>query len=387
MPASFPLLPGATIGIVGGGQLGRMTAVEARRMGYRTIVIDPMDDSPGAQVADRRVAAPLDDMDAIRDLARHADVVTLEWENADVQALRQLEGVVPLFPGTHVLEVAQHRLREKETARRLGVPTAEFRAVTTLAELETAVAELGVPAVLKTVRGGYDGKGQAVIRSAAECGEAFEAVGGGAGTELILEAWVDFELEASVICARSTTGEIASFPAGENVHRNGILDTTLAPARIPEGIAREAAQIAECMAEGLDVVGLLAIELFLGRDGTLRLNEIAPRPHNSGHHTLEACVVSQFEQHVRAVCGLPLGSPALLRPAVMINLLGEHLPPQGAAGNWLAAFDEPDVHLHLYGKHEAHPGRKMGHLTVLADTQEEALARAHHVRSRLASPR
>jgi 5-(carboxyamino)imidazole ribonucleotide synthase len=380
----LPLLPGATIGIVGGGQLGRMTAVEARRMGFRTVVLDASARSPAAQVADACIAAELSDAEAVRELARRADVVTIEWENASVEALRAIEDRVPLRPGTHVLRVAQHRVLEKETARSLGLRTAEFRAVGTADELHAAIEEIGVPAVLKTARGGYDGKGQAVLRSAAGAGAAFAAVGGGPGVELILEAWVDFSMEVSVVCARGPSGEMASFPVAENAHRGGILDSTVVPARLTPALADEARRVAERMTAGLDVVGLLAVELFVGTDGALRVNEIAPRPHNSGHHTWEACGVSQFEQHVRAICGLPLGDTGLRSAAAMINLLGEHLPAPGHAGRWRAAFEEPGTHLHLYGKGTPRPGRKMGHLTVLADTPEEALERARQVRSRLA---
>jgi 5-(carboxyamino)imidazole ribonucleotide synthase len=377
-----PVLPGAVIGIVGGGQLGRMLALEARRMGYRTLVLDPGEDGPAAQVCDGHLRAPLDDPDAIRELARRSDVVTLEWENADVDALRALPDDVRLHPGPHVLETAQHRVREKDAARRLGLPTAEYRAVDTLEGLRAALAEIGAPAVLKTARWGYDGKGQAVIRAPDEAEAAFTAVGG-PGPELILEAFVPFRMEVSVVVARTEAGETASFPVGENAHEGGILDTTVVPARIPEGVAREARRIAEAMAEGLGVVGVLGVEMFLEEDGTLRVNEVAPRPHNSGHYTWEACTVSQFEQQLRAVCGLPLGATDLLRPAAMANLLGDHVGDGVGRPETAEMLRDPAVALHLYGKAEGRPGRKMGHLTVLADTPEEALERAVLARRRL----
>lgn len=376
------LLPGARIGILGGGQLGRMLALAARRLGYRTLVLDPDPGGPAAQVADGCLAAALDDADAVRELARACDVLTLEWENADAAALREVEATAPVRPGPHVLEVAQHRLREKDAARRLGLPTAEYRPVRNRAELDAALAALGCPAVLKTCQGGYDGRGQVVIQHPAGAGAALAALGG-EGADLILEAWVRFRLEASVVVARSVSGEIACFPVGENTHRGGILESTQVPARLPAPVAREAQRIGEALAEGLQVVGLLAVELFVEEDGGLRVNEIAPRPHNSGHYTWEACVVSQFEQHLRAVCGLPLGSPELLRPAAMVNLLGEHLGAGGAAPCWAGAFADPTVALHLYGKREARVGRKMGHLTALADSAEQALARALDARRRL----
>ena len=376
-----PVLPGATIGIVGGGQLGRMLGLEARRMGYRTLVLDPAQDAPAAQVCDAHLRAPLDDPAAILELARRSDVVTLEWENADVDALRSLPAGVRLHPGPHVLEAAQHRVREKDAARRLGLPTADYRAVGTVEELRAALAEIGAPAVLKTARGGYDGKGQAVIRAAGEADAAFAALGG-PGTLLILEAFVPFRMELSVVCARTEAGETVSFPVGENVHVGGILDTTVVPARIPEEVAREARRIAEAMAAGLDVVGVLGVEMFLEEDGTLRINEVAPRPHNSGHYTWEACSVSQFEQQLRAVCGLPLGAADLLRPAAMVNLLGEHVGNGLGRPETAELLRDPAVALHLYGKAEGRPGRKMGHLTVLADTPEEALERALAARRR-----
>jgi 5-(carboxyamino)imidazole ribonucleotide synthase len=378
-----PVLPGGTVGVVGGGQLGRMLALEARRMGYRVVVLDPEADSPGAQVADGQVRAPLDDPEAIAELARRSDVVTLEWENADVETLRALPEEVRLHPGPWVLEVAQHRVREKDVARRLGLPTAEYRAVETLDDLRRALGEIGTPAVLKTSRMGYDGKGQVVIRDAAEAEAAHAALASRAsGVELILEAFVPFRLEVSVVCARSEGGEIATFPVAENRHTRGILDTTIVPAGVPEAVAREARRIGEALTEELRVVGLLAVEMFVEEDGTVRVNEIAPRPHNSGHYTWEACAVSQFEQHLRAVCGLPLGSTELIRPAAMVNLLGEDLGV-GPSPRLLEALGEPGVALHLYGKRESRPGRKMGHLTALADTPEEALRRARDARERL----
>ena len=373
--SAAPILPGATVGIVGGGQLGRMFALEARRMGYRVVVWDPAADAPAAQVADETITAPFDDLAAARELARRSDVVTLEWENADVATLRALEAHAPVRPAPAVLEVAQHRLGEKEAARRLGVPTAEYRAVRSLADLHAALAAIGTPAVLKTSRGGYDGKGQAVIRDAGEAEAAFRSVAP-EGTELILEAFVHFRMEISVVVARSAGGEVACFPVGENEHRGGILHSTVVPARISPALADEARRIARALAEGLDVVGLLAVEMFVGVDDVVRMNEIAPRPHNSGHYTWEACPVSQFEQQLRAVCGLPLGSVELVRPAAMVNLMGDDAGTGLGRAGTAEALSIPTVALHLYGKAEARPGRKMGHLTALGASAEEALERA-----------
>ncbi len=382
------ILPGATLGIVGGGQLGRMFALEARRMGYRVLVLDPGADAPAAQVADEHIQAPFSDPAAMRALAERSDVVTLEWENADVATLREIERIVPVRPGPGVLEVAQHRVREKDAARSLGVLTAGYRAVATRQELRDALAEIGTPAVLKTARFGYDGKGQAVIRDASTSAieSAFAAVTGDLQDglkELILEEWVRFTMEVSVVCARTARGEMACFPVAENVHRNAILDVSIVPARVDDEVARQAREVAERMAEGLGVVGLLAVEMFVGEDGRVRMNEVAPRPHNSGHYTLEACPVSQFEQQLRAVCGLPLGSTDLLRPAAMANLMGDDAGTALGRPGAAEALAVPETALHLYGKREARPGRKMGHLTSLGSTPDEALERVGRARSRL----
>lgn len=372
---SGPVLPGATVGIVGGGQLGRMFALEARRMGYRVLVLDPGENTPAGQVADEHIRAPFEDLDACMELARRSDVVTLEWENADVETLRAMAAIVPVHPSPEVLEVAQHRVREKDAARRLGLGTAEYRPVRTRAELEDALAEVGAPAILKTARMGYDGKGQAAISDAASAGRAWDEVAH-MGDDFILEARVDFRLEVSVLCARTADGRTATFPVAENEHRGGILHRSIVPARIPPAVAAEAVRTAEALAEGLDVVGVLAVELFVTGDGRVLVNEIAPRPHNSGHYTWEACGVSQFEQQLRAVCGLPLGDASLLRPAAMVNLMGEDAGTGLSRSAIARALAVPGSALHLYGKHEARPGRKMGHLTVLAASADEAAARA-----------
>lgn len=378
-----PILPGATIGMVGGGQLGRMFALEARRMGYRLVVLDPGDATPAAQFCDQHIRAPFEDVDACLELARVSDVVTLEWENVDVATLRAMAAHVRIHPSPDVMEVAQHRVREKDAARRLGVLTAEYRAVRTREELDQALREIGAPAILKTARMGYDGKGQAVIRDAADAGRAWDALSR-QGDDFILEAKVPFRMEVSVICARSAPGETACFPVAENEHRRGILHLTVAPARVPDEVAEEARRVAAVLAEGLGVVGLLAVEMFVDGDGRILMNEIAPRPHNSGHHTWEACAVSQFEQQLRAVCGLPLGDPALLRPAAMVNLMGEDAGTGLRRPGVAQALAVPGTALHLYGKKEARPGRKMGHLTVLAETADEAARRALEAWERIA---
>ena len=372
------LAVGATIGIIGGGQLGRMLAVEARRLGYRTLVCDPDPHGPAAQVADAHLQADLSDPAAMRELASRADVVTYEFENVDADAVEAAEAVGRVYPGSAVLRVAQHRVREKEAVARLGFGVPRFRPVRTEADLKG----FGLPLVLKTATAGYDGKGQAVARTAAEAGEAVARLRAGCDL-LIAEELVDFSCEISVICARAVGGRTVCFDPGENRHRGGILDLTLAPARVPAPIAAEARRVAAGIADGLGVVGLLAVEMFVTRDGRVLVNELAPRPHNSGHHTLEACATSQFEQLVRAICDLPLGAPSLHAPAAMANLLGDLWPVDGPPP-FQRALEIPGVKLHLYGKTQARPGRKMGHLTVLAETADRAAELALTARDRLA---
>jgi 5-(carboxyamino)imidazole ribonucleotide synthase len=377
-----PILPGSTIGILGGGQLGRMLVLEARRMGYRSLVLDPSPDAPACQVADEFIAAPLGEVSATRELASRSDVVTIEWENAEVDAMRELEGLAPLRPAPAVLEVAQHRLREKDAARRAGLGTTAYHAVGTVEELHSALEEIGGPAILKTCRGGYDGLGQVALADREAADEAFRTLGGGS-TELILEARVPFRLELSVICARRADGESICYPVSENTHVNGILESTVVPARIPDRVAIEAQHMAERFAESLGVIGLLAVELFLTNDDTLLVNEIAPRPHNSGHYSWEATTVSQFEQHIRSICDLPLGSTDLLRPAAMVNLLGHEIGTGLGLAATPDALRHPATALHIYGKAEARAGRKMGHLTVLGHNAEEALLAARRAKAAL----
>jgi 5-(carboxyamino)imidazole ribonucleotide synthase len=368
------VLPGATIGVLGGGQLGRMLALAGIPMGYKFIALEPVGDSPMAQAAGRQITAAYDDLAAARKLAGIADVITYEFENVDagVAALLAEEAYVP--QGHELLFTTQHRLREKRAIEAAGVPVAPYAAVQSAAQLAEAVARIGVPSVLKTVTGGYDGKGQVVIRAAEEAEAAYAALGAGL-VPLVLERFIRFTHELSVIAARSVSGEARAFPAAENIHVDNILHVSIAPARLPAPICARAEELALLLAEALGVVGLLAVELFLTEDGELYVNELAPRPHNSGHYTIEACHTSQFEQHLRAICDLPLGSPELHTPAVMVNLLGQHVEPALA---WLAAqeAEEPGltVKLHLYGKKEAKPNRKMGHMTLLGADTDRLLA-------------
>jgi 5-(carboxyamino)imidazole ribonucleotide synthase len=362
-----PILPGATVGVLGSGQLGRMFAIAARRMGYRVHTFSPDDDTPTGQVADREVQGAYDDLDAVRGFARAVDVVTFEFENVSAAAAQAAAELAPVRPAGTVLHTTQNRLREKGFLRGAGIPVAPFAAVRSAGELERAVAEIGTPAVLKTAGWGYDGKGQAKILTPGEAAAAWSAL---ATEEAILEAFVDFEREVSVVAARGLDGSFAHFGVLANDHRNHILDVTVAPAPVPPEVEREAVAIARGILEGLEVVGVLCVEMFLTRDGRLLVNELAPRPHNSGHLTFDACVTSQFEQQLRAICGLPLGSTEMLRPAAMANLLGDLW--EGGDPDWAAACRFPEVKVHLYGKAAARPGRKMGHLTALAGSPEEA---------------
>jgi len=359
--------PGATVGVLGSGQLGRMFAIAARRMGYRVHTLSPDDDTPTGQVADREIKAAYDDLDAVRAFARGVSVVTFEFENVSAAAAEAAAEHAPVRPAGAVLHTTQNRLREKGFLRRAGFPVAPFAAVRSGEELARAVAEIGTPAVLKTAGWGYDGKGQAKIATPGEASAAWASLG---TDEAILEAFVDFAREVSVVGARGLDGSFAHFGVIANDHRNHILDVSVAPAPVPAAVHRDAVEIARGILEALEVVGVLCVEMFLTRDGRLLVNELAPRPHNSGHLTFDACVTSQFEQQLRTICGLPLGSTALLCPAAMANLLGDLW--QDGEPDWAAACGFPEVKLHLYGKATARPGRKMGHLTALAADPEEA---------------
>ena len=370
--------PGATLGVLGGGQLGRMFAIAARRLGYRIHVFCPEGDTPAAPVADRTFHAPYEDLDAVRDFAKTVAVVTFEFENVPSATSDACSEWVPVRPDGQVLHITQHRLREKGFLKDQGFPVTPFRAIGSLADLEAATRDLGLPGVLKTASFGYDGKGQRTLRNASEIPAAFAGLG---GIEGIYEAFVDFALEVSVVGARTLDGTFDAFPVFENAHANHILDVTVSPARIAPELESAARELSRGILEALGVVGLLTVELFVTRDGRLVVNELAPRTHNSGHLTLDACMSCQFEQQVRAICGLPLGSTALRRPAAMANLLGDVW--MRGTPRWEQALSDPDVKLHLYGKASARPGRKMGHLTATARTAEEAIAAVQGARSRL----
>ena len=367
-----PILPGATIGCLGGGQLGRMFALSARKMGYRVHTVDPTPDSPTGQISDREYNSAFDDIPTLLAFAAGVDVVTYEFENIPVTALDALASKVPLRPGRDVLYITQNRQREKEFLSRNGFPVAPFRMIHNEAELRAAVTEVGFPCVLKTADFGYDGKGQQKITSESDLSRVWENHGVPVG---VLEAWINFAAELSVVVGRGSTGEagehqVQAFPPTLNEHKNHILSTSVAPAPLADSILARAQSLAGEIATRLDVIGLLAVEFFLTRTGDLLVNELAPRPHNSGHYSFDACVTSQFEQQLRAVCGLPLGQTRLLTPVVMRNLLGDVWA--NGTPDWSRLLALPGLRLHLYGKSAPRTGRKMGHYCILSPTVEQA---------------
>lgn len=362
------IIPNSTIGVFGSGQLGRMFAIEARKMGYRVHTFSPESDTPTGQVADLEIAASYDDLDAVRKFAQGVDVVTFEFENVPSKTIEAAAEFVGVHPKGEILHITQNRLREKTWLSSNGIPVTPFRHIVTAEDLEKAVEELGFPCILKTAGFGYDGKGQVKIRTAEEAGEAFASL---ANRESVLEAFVEFEKEVSVVCARGQDGDFAHYGVIENSHANHILDISFAPALVSEKVYKEAVEIARSIAEALGYVGTLCVEFFLTKDEKLMVNELAPRPHNSGHLTIDACVTNQFEQQLRAVCGLPLGSTEFFRPAAMANLLGDVW--SNGEPDWAEAVRIPGVKLHLYGKAEARAGRKMGHINATAATALQAI--------------
>jgi 5-(carboxyamino)imidazole ribonucleotide synthase len=378
MPSHRIYLPGSTIGVMGGGQLGRMFAIAARRMGYRVHTFSPDEDTPTGQLADREVAASYHDAEAVRDFARGIDVLTFEFENVPTQTVEWAAEFCEVRPSANVLHICQHRLREKQFLAGAGLPLPRFMPVNSAGELADAIKHLGSPAVLKIAAFGYDGKGQRKIEPREDPAKVWESLG---GSPAVLEQFVEFEKEVSVIVARGMDGQMAAYPVCENMHRNHILDVTVVPAAISAEVDVQARVLAGEVAEKLGLVGILAVEMFLLKDGSLLINELAPRPHNSGHFSFDASTTSQFEQQLRAVCGLPLGSTESLRPAAMVNLLGD-LWAKGEP-NWVAAAAMPQVKIHLYGKAEPRPGRKMGHLVAFGNSAEEAMHQALEARAAL----
>jgi len=370
------------IGVIGGGQLGRMFALDAKRMGYDVITLDPQERSPCGQIADEQIVASYEDLSAIEELGRRSDVITYEFENIAIGSVRHLESLgYRVMPSSSVLEVTQNRLLEKEFARTAGVPTTEFARVSSGEDLALAAERIGFPAFLKTVRGGYDGKGQWYAESLDRAHDALHAAN---GAELIFERAVSLACELSVIATRNSRDELVAYPVAENTHDCGILAMTVAPARVDSAVAEKAREMAAIVGRGLGIVGTYCVEFFLSTKGELLLNEVAPRPHNSGHYTIDVTPCSQYEQHVRAICELPLSPPRLLANAIMMNILG------AGTGDHLAGVGEllsdPSIVLHVYGKHHAVARRKMGHFTMLVDgpVDEAAVARAKAAHAKLA---
>lgn len=359
------ILPGQTIGIIGGGQLGRMMALAAKEAGFKIAVLDPGMDSPTGQVADIQIVAPFNDSEALEELAEVSDVITYEFENIDVEGLRHLAEIAYVPQGAELIGVTQNRIFEKQAIRKAGVPVADYIEASTFAELNERIDVLNYPFVVKTARGGYDGKGQQIVENADQLTEAEALFQNG---DCVAEAFVDFTMEISVVIQRNTLGETAILPIGENVHKNHILHQTIVPARVSEETLTKAKQAAEAIAEHLQMIGTLAVEMFVLPDGEILVNELAPRPHNSGHYSIEATNISQFHQHIRAICGWPLRQPKLWNPAVMINVLGEHVAPLTTK---IAHY--PDWSIHLYGKDEAKHKRKMGHVTILTEDLNQTL--------------
>ena len=370
------ILPGATLGVLGGGQLGRMFCVAARTMGYRVAVLDPDPVCGAGLIADVHIQAAYDDEKALDEMAQLCDVITLEFENIPSQSVRAIAGKTTVYPVAESLEIAQNRDIEKQFALQAGLRPVPYQAIGAAADLKTAAETVGFPAILKTSTLGYDGKGQFVVANEGELADAFARAG---QVACVLEKQIDIDCEVSAIVARNAGGEMASFPVAENQHRNGILHMSIVPARVSDDIRQQAVDYAALLADAMNYVGILAVEFFLSKDGVLYFNEMAPRPHNSGHYTKDACVTSQFEQQVRMMCGLTPGDTRLLSPVVMVNMLGELWTP-----DWSAIFARNNIKLHLYGKTEARPGRKMGHFNVLAEEVGEAISVADAVFERLA---
>jgi len=373
--SSAPLLPGATLGVLGGGQLGRMFCMAARNMGYRTVVLDPDGNSPAAEVADHHLQAGYTDADALSNMASMCDVITTEFENVPAESLKFLSTHKPVHPSAEAVAIVRHRIQEKDYARSSGLNPAPYALINAADDFDAAIAVTGLPGILKTTTLGYDGKGQQVINDKAQLDSAFSELG---RVECVLEKKMNLAMEISVLLARNVEGKVACYPPAENEHVNGILHKSIVPARVDDALAEKARQQAIGLANKINYVGVLAVEFFITTDNQLVFNEMAPRPHNSGHYTMDASVVSQFEQQVRVICGLIPGDARLTSPVVMINLLGDLWPV-----NWEDCLIDPALKLHLYGKHEARPGRKMGHFNLLSADINQAIQAADKVFNKL----
>ena len=372
------ILPGSTLGMLGGGQLGRMFTIAARTMGYEVVVLDPDKESPAGKLANTHICADYADQSALEQIAESCDAITTEFENVPASTLEALAKTKPVRPGAKAISIAQDRIQEKNFLKDNGFYTAPFAVINSLEDLKKSINEIGTPAILKVSRFGYDGKGQFGINSESDIEKAWQTLKGEA---CVLEQRMPLDIEVSVVLARGIEGEVLSYPVSENIHEGGILDVSVVPARIDKDLETKVINMAKDIATALDYVGIMAVEFFIS-NGKILVNEIAPRPHNSGHFTLDACMTDQFEQQVRAVCGLPLGETTLLSPVVMINMLGD-IWHNGKAPKWQKLLDHPNVKLHLYGKREARPGRKMGHFNVLSENIDDALKLAEDLKQQL----
>ena len=372
------ILPCSTLGMLGGGQLGRMFTIAARTMGYDVVVLDPDKESPAGKLATTHICANYADTTALDKMAKSCDAITTEFENVPASILEALEKSKPVRPGAKAISIAQDRIQEKSFLKSNGFYTAPFAVINSLEDLKKSISEIGTPAILKVSRFGYDGKGQFSINTESDIDKAWQTLEREA---CVLEQRMPLDIEVSVVLARSTGGEILTYPVAENIHEGGILDETIVPARINSELEVKVITMAKDIAEALDYVGVMAVEFFIS-NGELLVNEIAPRPHNSGHYTLDACMTNQFEQQVRAICGLPLGETTLLSPVVMVNMLG-NIWHDGKAPKWQKLLDHPNVKLHLYGKREARPGRKMGHFNVLSANIDDAITLAKDLKQQL----
>ena len=365
------ILPGATIGVLGGGQLGRMFVSAARTMGYKTVVLDPDKNSPAGLIADQHICAGYEDAVGLQQMAGLCAAVTTEFENVPAASLRKLAESCVVAPSAEAVEIAQNRGREKNYALDAGLKTTPFKTILSVDDISSAAEITGFPSILKLSCLGYDGKGQVIVNSVEEVQTKFKEFG---SLECVLEKMLDLKQEVSVILGRNSDGDVSVFPVSENVHVNGILHTSTVPATISNEITERAQTLAKALADSMQYVGILAVEFFITADDSLIFNEMAPRPHNSGHYTVDATITSQYEQQVRSLCGLPVGDASLISPVVMVNLLGDLWPV-----DWAMLFAEKNLKLHLYGKEEARAGRKMGHYNVLAETTESAKKTAEKV--------
>ena len=370
------ILPGATIGMLGGGQLGRMFTTAARILGYQVIILEPDPNSPAAHFADEHIEAQYNDADALKTLGKKCDVITTEFENIPAQTLELLSQYCPVHPNAEAVEKAQDRIVEKAFILECGLLPVPYGAIKTHSDIAKAIDNITFPAILKTARFGYDGKGQQTVNNKEELETVFKNTG---QVACVIEQRVDLECEISVILGRNTNGDSQCFPVAENIHKDGILFQTIAPARVADNIANAAQVAAIRLANQLNYIGVMAVEFFVTKQGELLVNEIAPRTHNSGHYTLDACVTSQFEQQVRMVCGLPFGDTALLSPVVMTNMLGDLWGSDNKQPNWDVLLQSKKSKLHLYGKHEARIGRKMGHYCTLSDDIDAAIKESNHI--------